>query len=79
MVVGIYKQTAKDIMTKRVETLRQRDTIHYALMMMAEFEVSAIPVVDPAGKVYRDYHPAGHHRRSSRQGYRRRRSKCIAA
>ena len=50
MGVGIYKQTAKDIMTKRVETLRQRDTIHYALMMMAENDISAIPVVDPTGK-----------------------------
>ena len=51
MVVGIYKQTAKDIMTKRVETLRQRDTIHYALTVMAENDVSAIPVVSPDGKL----------------------------
>ena len=51
MVVGIYKQTAKDIMTKRVETLRQRDTIHYALTVMAENDVSAIPVVSRDGKI----------------------------
>jgi len=50
MVVGIYKQTAKDIMTQRVETLRQRDTIHYALTMMAENDISAIPVVSRDGK-----------------------------
>lgn len=50
MVVGIYKQSAKDIMTTRVETLRQRDTIHYALMMMAENDISAIPVVSADGK-----------------------------
>ena len=50
MVVGIYKQTAKDVMTKHVTTLRTKDTIHYALMMMAENDLSAIPVVDPAGK-----------------------------
>ena len=51
MVVGIYKQTAKDVMTKRVETLRQRDTIHYALTLMAENDVSAVPVVSPDGKI----------------------------
>lgn len=51
MVVGIYKQSAKDIMTKRVETLRQRDTIHYALTMMSENDLSAIPVVSPDGKI----------------------------
>lgn len=51
MVVGIYKQTAKDIMTKRVETLRERDTIHYALTVMAENDVSAIPVVSSDGKI----------------------------
>ena len=51
MVVGIYKQTAKDIMTKRVETLRQRDTIHFALTTMAENDISAIPVVSPDGKI----------------------------
>lgn len=50
MVVGIYKQTAKDIMTKRVETLRQQDTIHYALTVMSENELSAVPVVSPDGK-----------------------------
>lgn len=50
MVVGIYKQTAKDVMTKHVTTLRTNDTIHYALMMMAENDLSAIPVVDPAGR-----------------------------
>jgi len=50
MGVGIYKQTAKDIMTKRVETLRQLDTIHYALTMMSENDLSAIPVVCPDGR-----------------------------
>jgi CBS domain-containing protein len=50
MSVGIYKQTAKDIMTSRVETLRAQDTIHFALMAMAENDLSAIPVVSPDGK-----------------------------
>jgi len=50
MSVGIYKQTAKDIMTRRVETLRERDTIHYALSIMAENDVSAIPVISADGK-----------------------------
>lgn len=50
MVVGIYKQTAKDIMTTRVETLRERDTIHFALTTMAENDISAIPVVSPDGR-----------------------------
>ena len=49
-MVGIYKKTTKDIMTKHVTTLRSKDTIHHALMMMAENDLSAIPVVDPAGK-----------------------------
>ena len=51
MVVGIYKQTAKDIMTRQVEALRDRDTIHYALTMMAENGISAIPVVSRDGKI----------------------------
>ena len=51
MVVGIYKQTAKDIMTRHVETLRERDTLHYALTMMAENDISAIPVVTRDGIV----------------------------
>ena len=50
MGVGIYKQSAKDIMSKHVETLRGMDTIHYALMMMAENDLSAVPVVDANGK-----------------------------
>ena len=50
MPVGIYKQTVKDIMTKHVTTLRADDTIHYAIMMMAENDLSAIPVVDHLGK-----------------------------
>lgn len=50
MAFGIYKQTAKDIMTKHVTTLRVKDSIHYALTMMDENDLSAIPVVDPNGK-----------------------------
>lgn len=50
MAIGIYKQCAKDIMTTRVETLRERDTIHYALSMMAESDISAVPVLSPDGR-----------------------------
>lgn len=50
MVVGIYKQSAKDIMTAHVVTLRPQDTIHFALLIMAEKGLTAIPVVDSNGK-----------------------------
>lgn len=50
MLVGIYKQTAKDVMTKHIVSLRVQDTIHYALTLMAKNDLSAIPVVDPEGK-----------------------------
>lgn len=50
MTIGIYKQTAGDIMTRFVETLTQRDSIHHALAMMAGNDLSAIPVVDPDGR-----------------------------
>lgn len=50
MAVGIYKQSARDIMTTRVETLRERDTVHYALLMMAENDISAVPVLSADGR-----------------------------
>jgi len=50
MVVGIYKQNAKDIMTAHVVTLRPEDTLHFALLIMAEKELTAIPVVDAKGR-----------------------------
>lgn len=50
MAVGIYKQVAKDIMTKHLSTIRSKDTIHDALMLMAENRLSALPVVNQAGK-----------------------------
>lgn len=50
MAVGIYKQTAEDVMTRHVVSLRMNDTIRHALMLMAENDLSAIPVVDPEGK-----------------------------
>ena len=49
MSVGIYKQTARDIMTKHVATIRSMETIHDALELMAENHLSAIPVVDQRG------------------------------
>ena len=49
-MIGIYKQTAKDVMTTHVDTLRPTDTIHNALLMMAENDLSAIPVIDADGE-----------------------------
>ena len=50
MAIGIYKQVAKDIMTKHVATIRSKETIHDALMLMAENRLSALPVINRAGK-----------------------------
>jgi CBS-domain-containing membrane protein len=50
MSVGIYKKTAKDIMTKDVTTIRTQDTIHDALLLLAENRIQAIPVVDRVGE-----------------------------
>ncbi len=46
MTVGIYKQTAKDIMTSHVATIHHRDTVHEALHLMADNRLSTLPVVD---------------------------------
>ena len=50
MTVGIYKQVARDIMTKHVDTLREKETVHDALLLMAENRVSSLPVVNAAGQ-----------------------------
>lgn len=50
MTYGIYKQTAKDIMTKHVATVRAIETVHDALLLMAENRLAALPVVDQAGR-----------------------------
>ena len=49
MTVGIYKQAARDIMTKHVDTIRSNETVHDALLLMAENRVSSLPVVNSAG------------------------------
>ncbi|MCA9214382.1 MAG: CBS domain-containing protein [Planctomycetales bacterium] len=46
MTFGIYKQTAADIMTKHVATVSSRETVHDALLLMAENRLAALPVVD---------------------------------
>lgn len=50
MTVGIYKQTAQDIMTKHVATIWLKETVHDALLLMAENRISALPVVDHDGR-----------------------------
>ena len=50
MTLGIYKQTAKDIMSDRVATIHESETVRDALMLMAENGLSSLPVVDSAGK-----------------------------
>lgn len=50
MGIGIYKQTARDIMTTHLVTIRPMDTVHDALLLMAENRLAALPVIDQAGK-----------------------------
>ena len=50
MTIGIYKQVAKDIMTKRVVTIRNKETVHDALLLMVENRLAALPVVNQAGR-----------------------------
>lgn len=47
---GIYDRKVSDIMTRDVVTLAAGGTVHEALSLMGENRVSAIPVVDHAGK-----------------------------
>lgn len=47
---GIYDRKVSDIMTRDVVTLAAGGTVHEALALMGENRVSAIPVVDHAGK-----------------------------
>ncbi len=49
MTVGIYKKTARDIMTRDLVTVRNNETIHDALLLMAENRVAALPVIDKVG------------------------------
>lgn len=46
MVYGIYKQVAKNVMSTHLVTIRPGDTVHDALLLMAENRVAALPVVD---------------------------------
>ena len=46
MTNGIYKQRAKDIMSKDVVTVHPQDTVHDALKLMVENRVSSLPVAD---------------------------------
>ena len=46
MVSKIYQQRAKDVMCREVVTVNPQDTVHSALRLMVENQVSAIPVVD---------------------------------
>ncbi len=50
MAIGIYKKMARDIMTKSVATVRENETLHDALMLMTENRLTALPVVDSAGR-----------------------------
>ena len=51
MTIGIYKQSARDIMTKHVDTIRTKETVHDALLLMAENRVSSLPVINMVGEV----------------------------
>ncbi|MCA9229430.1 MAG: CBS domain-containing protein [Planctomycetales bacterium] len=42
----IYQQRAKDVMCQEVVTVDPGDTVHSALKLMVENQVSALPVVD---------------------------------
>lgn len=48
-MVGIYKKTAADIMTQHVATIRTKETVRDALLLMAENRLSALPVLAPSG------------------------------
>ncbi|MCA9195932.1 MAG: CBS domain-containing protein [Planctomycetales bacterium] len=50
MPVGIYKRTARDVMTKDLVTVRCDEHVHDALQLMADNHVSTLPVVDGTGK-----------------------------
>lgn len=50
MVYGIYKQVAKNVMSKHLVTIRPSDTVHDALLLMAENRLAALPVVDHRDK-----------------------------
>ena len=50
MSLGIYKQSARDIMSRQVAVIHESVTVHDALLLMAENGVSALPVVDDAAK-----------------------------
>lgn len=49
MTVGIYKMTARDVMTRRADTIRDDDTIETAMETMVQAGLSALPVVTQAG------------------------------
>ena len=50
MTVGIYRMTARDVMTKRADTIRSDETIHAAIEKMVNYDLSVLPVVDRAGE-----------------------------
>ena len=50
MTIGIYKQSARDIMTKHVHTIQTKETVHDALLLMAENRVSSLPVINSVGE-----------------------------
>jgi CBS domain-containing protein len=46
MTIGIYKLCARDVMTRRADTIRAQETIHNAIETMVNLGLSALPVVD---------------------------------
>lgn len=50
MRIGIYKQRAKDVMSRDVVSVHSHATVHEALKLMVENRVSALPVVDRSNR-----------------------------
>ncbi len=63
-MVGIYKKTAKDIMTRRADTARPDEKLRDAIERMVELGLSALPVVDEETPVHwtvvQDRHCSAH-------------------
>jgi CBS domain-containing protein len=50
MTVGIYKLHARDVMTRRADTIRDDETIHTAIDTLVNLGLSALPVVNRDGQ-----------------------------
>lgn len=50
MATSLFKQTASDVMTRHVDTIHSKETIHDALVMMTANHLSALPVINAAGR-----------------------------